>query len=765
MQRVRTSLTLRSVPGALLLLLVLLALYLRLAPVQAAPISLTPAFSLPSGYYDHDIRITLRSPHPEARLFFTLDGSIPAPDTATRYTRPLPLSADTPTVVILRACALFPDGSLGPTVTASYFLALPASLPLLSLVVDPADLWDSQHGIYANPLQHGVDWERPAVVTYIDQDHHLGFEVAAGVRLHGNKSRELDKKGLRLYFRQEYGIGQLDYPLFPDSSVHTFDCLVLHNGGQDWAAYQRDNWTLLRNPLTDRLALELGSYATHNRPALLFINGEPWGIYYIRERLDDHFLENYHHVTQADFLEDAEHPVTDSVLAGDRENWESLIRFLETHTLTDPEAYAYVESQVDLDNLIDYNLLQIYAGNIDWPGRNIQQFRARVQGGRWHWLFWDNDHTFAADPHGHLDSNLVEMVLDEQHHAETDETEGEGSVETEGHDTLLLRKLLENSTFRTRFLTRAADLLNTTLAPDGVIAHIDGLATEVAPDVDYETLRWGSPNDWAANVEELREFARLRPDILRQHLINSLDLRGTTSLTFTAPTSGQGSVALNGTLLPDLPWSGTFFLDLPLTLTAAPTPGYRFIGWSDPDLPATPSLTLTPTTALTFTPLFAPLDPEEPQPGDLTFTGLDHAGQTTWVGLRVQRAGGVDLRGWRFTDNDSKTATDEGSLVFVQDPVLAHVPQGTLLHITLTTDGGCPPDRVALQTRELSLCPGNGLLDAAQDPGFILGSQEAVILLAPGPTAAFEDDQGIAFFSNTDAVTPTSFGVLSDGVR
>ncbi len=765
MQHIRKPLTHRPATGALLLLLALLALYLRLAPVQAAPTTLSPSFSLPSGYYDHDIRISLRSPHPEARLFFTLDGSLPAPDTATLYTQPLSLSAEAPTVVVLRARALFPDGTLGPTVTASYFLNLPASLPLLSLVVDPVDLWDSERGIYANPLQHGADWERPGAITYIDQDHHLGFEVAAGVRLHGNKSREFAKKGLRLYFRQEYGTGQLDYPLFTDSPVHTFDCLVLHNGGQDWAAYQRDNWTLLRNPLIDRLALELGSYATHNRPVLLFINGEPWGIYYIRERLDDHLLENYYNVTQADFLEDAEHPVTNSVLAGDRESWDALIRFLETHTLTNPEAYAYVESQVDLDNLIDYNLLQIYAGNIDWPGRNIQQFRARVQGGRWHWLFWDNDHTFAAAPHGHLDSDLVKMVLDEEHHAETDETEGENLVETEGHDTLLLRKLLENPTFRTRFLTRAADLLNTTLSPDGVIAHIDALSAEIAPDIDYETLRWGSTHNWAANVEEMREFARLRPDILRQHLINGLDLRGTTSLTFTAPTSGQGSVALNDTLLPDLPWSGTFFLDLPLTLTAAPAPGYRFIGWSDPDLPATASLTLTPTTALTLTPLFAPLDAQEPQPGDLTFTGLDHAGQTAWVELRVQRAGGVDLRGWRLTDNDSKTATDEGSFIFAQNPVLARVPQGTLLHITLPADGGCLPDQVAFQGYRLFLCPGNGLLETSQDPGFILGPQEAVVLLAPGPTAAFEDDQGIAFFSNTDAVTLASFGVLSDGVR
>jgi hypothetical protein len=730
-----------------------------MAPAQATTTANTPTFSLPSGYYDHDIRIALHSPQPEARLFFTLDGSVPAPDTATLYTQPLPLSVDTPTVVVLRACALFPDGSLGPTVTASYFLALPASLPLLSLVVDPADLWDSERGIYANPLQHGIDWERPAEITYVESDRRTGFTLAAGVRIHGGGSREFDKKSFRLYFRQAYGTGQLDYPLFPDTPVHTFDHLVLHNGGQDYAVMPsppfppRINWTLMRNLVVERLAAELDTCATQSRPVLLFINGRSWGIYHLRERIDEQFLTDHYGAEETDFIEAPGQMNEQRVVTGDIKHWETLVQFLDTHDLSDPAAYAYVESQVDIDNFIDYNLLQIYGVNDDWPEGNVQQFRARVQGGRWHWLFWDSDHSFGLQPNSSAGLDMVERVLTYDHPT------------TQGRDLLLLRKLLQNPTFRTRFLTRAADLLNTTLATDTVITHIDAVAADLEPDIFYETFRWAKSANWTANVEGLREFARLRPDILRQHLIDGFDLRGTTVLTFTAPTSGQGSVALNGTPLPNLPWSGTFFLDLPLTLTAAPTPGYRFTGWSDPDLPAASSLILTPTTALTLTPLFAPLDPEGPKPGDLTFTGLNRTEQTARVDLRVQRPGGVDLRGWRLTDNDAKTATDEGSLVFAQDPALAHVPQGTVLHITLPTGGDCPPDRVTLYARVLSLCPGNGLLDAAQDPGFILGPQEALILLAPGPTAAIEDDQGIAFFSDTSAVTPASFGILSDGIR
>ncbi len=743
------------VVAAMILMLTALPYVGRLAQQGAAAeaTSVLPTFLPAEGAYEHDIQIEIRPPQAASQVIFTLDGSLPTLNTALVYTRPLKVRSDAPRVVTLRARAVSADGQLSPAVSASYFMATQAQLPLLSLVMDPADLWDPQQGIYANPQEKGIAWERSADVTYLDKDRRSGFHLPVGIRIHGGRSREFEKKSFRIYFRGIYGKGLLEYPLFPGSSVQSFESLVLHMGGQDTIAPTRDNWSLLRNPLMDRLAQDLGGYATNSRPVLLFINGEPWGIYYLRERPDLNFLASHYDIDTADFLDSPEHTVVRTIEAGDRQHWDHLMQFLETHGLADPEAYAYVQSQIDVDAYIDYNLLHIYAANTDWPFHNVQLFRPRVQGGRWHWLSWDSDHAFAAAPYSFLEANALDRALQDNYPM------------TSGRDTLLLRKLLENPTFRTRFLTRAADLLNTAFAPEVVTAHVDALAAEIGPDIAYETLRWGALNDWATNVAELRDFARLRPDIVRQQFIDRFDLRGTTPLTFTAPTSGGGSLALNGTPLPALPWHGTFFLDLPLTLTAAPAPGFRFTGWSDPALPATPSLVLTPTAALTFAPLFAPLDSDGPQPGDLTFTGLDRAGRTAWIELRVQRTGGVDLRGWRLTDNDSKTAIDEGSLIFAQDAALAHVPQGTILHITLPTDGECPPDRIALQAYQLSLCPGNGLLDATQDPGFILGPQEALALLAPGPTAAFEDDQGIAFFSDTDAVTPASFGILTDGVQ
>ena len=171
-----------------------------------------------------------------------------------------------------------------------------------------------------------------------------------------------------------------------------------------------------------------------------------------------------------------------------------------------------------------------------------------------------------------------------------------------------------------------------------------------------------------------------------------------------------------------------------------------------------------------LTPTFELASEATPCPGDVLFTQsrTDGASQVdaSWFELEVMRPGGVDLRGWRVTDNDTKTATDEGSLIFTEHPAFARVPQGTIIHIvvTWTDDVNIPRDDLNALDREMVLYVGNGNLDAETDPGLILGPGDNLVLLAPGPTRAFGDDQGIAFATESTTVTPASFGVLADGV-
>jgi len=794
--------------------LALAAVYLIhvLTPHQTtaeAATSLTPVLSPPGGTYDRDVQLEIHAPNSkslgeamvtssEVTVIFTVDGSVPTPANGRTYTHTIRLSASTPAVTVVRARAVLPGPRLGPVVSASYFVGVPfsskghsnikgseathsniegseathsdgtpfsskghsdgtpATLPMMSLIVDPDDLWDPEGGIYANPTERGDAWERPVDVTYVDKDRRSGFHIAGGLRIHGKSSRYFAKKSLRLYFRREYGTSRLEYPLFANGDVQSFKRLVLHSGGEDWQFAPEINWTLMRNDVVATLALQLDAHAARCRPVLLFINGEPWGIYQIRERIDRHFLADHYGVNSADFLEDPQLLNRQAVHSGGDEDWDQFLEFIRAHDLADPENYAYVQTQVDVADFVDYTILQIYIANIDWPFHNIQQFRPRVQGGRWHWVFWDTDRGFGAYPCSE-NANLIGRVLDDAH------------PETGGRDTLLLRKLLENPAFFDQFLSRTADLLNTTLAPTSVTAHIDALSAELAPDISYEAMRWTSSVDWQSSVEGLRDFARYRPDFVREHIVESFGLSGTAGVTFNLPTSGSGSVAVNECLIQDLPWRGVYFQDIPIQVMAAPAPGFRFAGWEPDGLPQNPVITLTVSAPLTITPRFEAVGDDVPRPGDVVFASYRMEEDSYITGdrleLMVSRPGGVDLRGWRVTDNDTKTAMDEGSLVFANNPAFARVPQGTVIRIVASQEGEEQAnDDLGTWDREMVLYAGNGNLDANLDPGFNLGPNDNLALLAPGPGSTFGDDVGIAFESESQMVTPASFGVLVDGV-
>jgi hypothetical protein len=707
--------------------------------------SLEPQFSLPAGAYDHDIQLSIDAVHPETEIFFTLDGRIPDPATATQYMQPILLSADFPQTVVIRAQAFLPDGTSGPLANATYFVGMETSLPMLSIIVDPDDFWDDERGIYVNHWQRGREWERPIDLTYVAADREAGFHIGAGVRVHGGWTRFFsDKKSLRLYFRDLYGARKLEFPLFGEEGQIAFDNLVLHNSSKDFQLFE--------NQLVERLADQMGGFMTRSQPVLLFINGRPWGIYQIRERIDQRLLDQNYGVPAADITDTPNNRgmQSEEQLAVDTVHWENFMDFVLANDLTDPANFATLQTQIDLENFVDYYLLQMFVANTDWPHHNVQQFRPRTQGGRWEWIVWDNDLAFER-----VDRQMVDHVLSVEHPL------GERMV-------ILFNKLLANPEFRSLFITRAADLLNTTLATSNVQAHINELAGELEPDTSFERERWDLIQDWVDIVAYMGDYAEQRPDIMRDHMVESLELPGTARLSFNQTDGETGWIVVNDTAPQQLPWQGIYFLDSTIRLQAIPPAGYAFSGWEGfPGVEEGDSnpISMIVEGDMSISPRFAPLEPDVPRSGDVTITAyhVDDTGQIEgdWFDLQVQRAGGVDLRGWRVTDNDSVAATDEGSLIFVDDPLLANLSPGTIVRVMATKtpynteqfpfDGG--------QNGIIQLYVGNGLIDEQQDPWFNLGTRDNLVLLAPGPTVDLADDIPVAFWSDNSAVTPASFGL------
>lgn len=711
-----------------------------------------PQLSPPSGHYSANVLVRMTTPDPTSKVLYTTDGTEPRPENAAVYDRPLPLDAAESGVTIVSARLQWADGSLGPVTRTTYFM-LDTSLPVLSLAVEPADLTDPQTGLLTNPRQRGVAWERPAHATYLDTTGEaavIGFSLPIGLRIHGNNSRNYDKKSWRLYFRSEYGQNRLNYPLFePLPNQPTSDGykrLVLHSGSQEFAA---PGWTLLRRPLLEWLGAQTHVTVAPSRPVLLFINGESQGIYLLYQRIDDWYFADAHDIQVVE-------PAMQDAL------WQELWTYIEQHDMRDPTAYAYVTERINIDNFIDYHLLQLYAGNTDWIYANVRSYLPADSGGQWHWLFWDLDWVFGLDAGSGPDFNMMDRFF---------ETDDPAFL----RGSLPLRRLMENPEFYGRFLARADELLNTILNPTTVTARLDKMAAEMAPDVAYEYSRWPSPTTWEAGVADMRTYLAERPFHFRTHIIDQFGLAGNASLTLAAPTAGKGQVAVGDWLLPP-DWTGTYFLDTTVTVTAVPDVGYRFSGWEEPNLPNTAVFDWLVVAEQTFTPRFERLDADAWRVGDVAIVAVGSGRHPQvdvrgdWVELRVQRPSGVDLRGWRLTDADHKTGGDEGTLQFADVDALAWVPFGTRLIVVMDA---VADDRNFKRT-DRNVMSGVRLLFAGNEQiggplayRFHLGTQDNIALLAPGSTTDFADDVGIDFYSvgmGLPATTPASFGILQDGV-
>jgi uncharacterized repeat protein (TIGR02543 family) len=264
-----------------------------------------------------------------------------------------------------------------------------------------------------------------------------------------------------------------------------------------------------------------------------------------------------------------------------------------------------------------------------------------------------------------------------------------------------------------------------------------------------------------------------------------LDLRGTARLRFETMPDNGGAVFVNGIRAPSSPWSGLYFLDTDVQVIAVPRSGYVFDGWEGEQMnAASPFITITVDGPRTFVSRFSPIPKNDPtlRPNDVIINEYwinDNGTRYTsignrpiegdWLELLITRPAAVDLRGWRITDNASKTGTDEGSIILPHLDSLAAVPRGTVILIIATENNlnetYFGQDDLDPDDGQMIFYVGNDNLDVITDPGFGIGTNnESLALLAPGPSPAFDDDVGVDFVAEGDSVTPLSFGILADGV-
>ena len=257
-------------------------------------------FSHTGGLYESSLDLTLSTNNPDAVIKYTTDGSNPT-STSRTYITPLSIANN----LVLKA-GLFADDFLpSRTYTQSYLVGTAHELPVISMVVDEQDFFSEATGIYALGFDFEVDFphfganfwediERPIHLSFFERDGQLGFANNAGVKIFGGWSRGLDQRSLSLFFRSQYGVNVLDYSLFEQRPYSQYEAFVLRNSGNDWQNTMLRDLTLTGLMENSNVDIQAG------RPVAAYINGDYWGLYNIREKINEHYLAALHEVRTED---------------------------------------------------------------------------------------------------------------------------------------------------------------------------------------------------------------------------------------------------------------------------------------------------------------------------------------------------------------------------------------------------------------------------------------------------------------------------------
>jgi len=470
------------------------------------------------------------------------------------------------------------------------------------LATDPEFFFDPESGIYRNYRERGKKWEKPIHMAFYETNQRLAFEKEAQVRIHGSASRGLSQKSLRFYADNNLGDAPyFEYEFFTGYNARgigeplkIFNTLLFRNSGNDY------NFTFFKDAFIQQLiahtTLDIQAY----QPVNVFLNGQYWGIYNIRERLDEYYLVNHYQLSPDDVTI---HKITKDFDFYDQpaeaNSFLTLREYIRSLDMTQNENYQEISQYIDIENFLDNQIIYVYAANGDWFENNVIFWKKNLNeydpnaayghDGRWRWMVIDMDLGYRK-----VDENFIHVV---------------GAVIT--------NDLLNNETIKNQFINRFADHLNTSFEPNRVISEIDAIEAMLEPDMNIHIQRWqsmgNSIDQWHENVAFLREFALARPNIVRGHIIEEFQLSGVYELSLNTDQNG-GFVRVNSIdILESTPgvedashWSGMYFQGVPITLTAVPNLGYEFSHWEGvgEEMRYSDTITISPDADIQVTAIF-----------------------------------------------------------------------------------------------------------------------------------------------------------------
>jgi hypothetical protein len=581
-----------------------------------------PDFWEPPGFYPIGLSVTLKNNDLNSTMYYTLDGSNPDLNSNT-YEGSIDLNGSS--VVRIRS---FKDNYIPSKINSNaYFLNETFNLPIMVFITDPANLFDQIIGIYTNYNKYGFEWERDVHVQYFKESNE--FSIPAGIRIQGSTSRFMAKKSFRLFFKNGYGPERLEYDMFDNPQVATFKNLILRAGYDDDLTMPEG--TLLRDPLVSEIWNEMGELSSLSNFAILQINNDYWGIYNIRESINEYFIQDHLGITDFDLMRFEKSSAY--LKYGSRTEWDNFWNFVESADFTQASDYAELKQRINLDNYLTLQgLVQCseYRSYL-WGCLIYRESRPDAQ---WNFTIWDMDRAYT---NVYWDGFAAYNLTNNENWA-----------------NLLIKKLLLNQEFKNLFINRVADYLNSYFTPEHAIATLDSLVNIIEPEIPNEVDRWNTTlSKWQNNVEGLRFFARNRPQIVRDQILMHFGVEDTVRLTLKSDTQ-QGYLKVNSITVKQSPWSGIYFKNIPVPVKAVPKIGYKFVKWiPDTYSAGEDSISVNLTEPQQIEAVFEPDLLSGIVINEINYNSSPDFDPGDWIELHNTRSYELDISGCKFQDENS----------------------------------------------------------------------------------------------------------------
>lgn len=540
-----------------------------------------PDISLASGKYTNSQTVALSSVA-NATVYYTTDGSEPSTN-STIYSGSFNINSSQ----TIKAMAVKTGFVGSEVISETYIFNSTTTLPILNISIDPDLLWDDQVGMYVkgtngvngpckrnDTFNYFQDWEYKATATLFEKDCTVAFNEGCGLSVSGGCSRHKGKKSLNVSFKSEYGNSKLNYKLFEDNEATVFDGFKVRSGGNA-ATNARITDPVVQKLIQDELDIDL----QHSRPVALYLNGEYWGLYHIRDRMFAGYINTYHSKIDEDNIDLIKHPntngevsfwIVEEVKEGSNVDYVWLHNFIENNDLSIQSNYEIVKPHVDINSCIDYLLTFVYYSKEDWPHNNLKVWQPKTPEGKWRYLMYDMEN---IGDNGASDISFLDDLLNS---SDPNERFNPNSCNP-------FRQLLQNDEFRNELIQRTNTYINTVWETNRVNTIYNSYKTEVASEIQADYDKWGDwdYDTWVSN-NDIPSFFEDRPNYWQTMIDQNFNTSGRVDLTFNFDANTKGTVRLHSNLY-DIPYdfSNEYHKNVDIYMHAVPKPGYRFVEWQE----------------------------------------------------------------------------------------------------------------------------------------------------------------------------------------